>query len=54
MALRQWGRSADVAAISDNVVLDDAAADERAARERFWADVAALLKKVREAGKPAP
>ena len=45
-ALRHWQKDTDLAGIRDAAVLTKLPAEECAACERLWADVAALLKKV--------
>ena len=44
-AMRHWQRDSDVAGIRDAAALAKLPAEERAACEKLWADVAALLKK---------
>jgi hypothetical protein len=48
--LHYWQTDTDLAGVRDSAALAKLPADERAAWERLWADVAALLKK---AGAPA-
>jgi hypothetical protein len=43
--LRHWQKDSDLAGIRDVTTLAKLSAEERAAFEKFWADVAALLKK---------
>src|SRR5262249_35807501 len=43
-ALAQWQQDSNLAAIRDSAALADLPASERAACEKLWADVAALLK----------
>jgi tetratricopeptide (TPR) repeat protein len=50
-ALRRWQRDNDLAGIRDTAALAKLPAEERAACEKFWADVAALLKKAEEKPK---
>jgi hypothetical protein len=49
--LRHWQKDSDLAGIRDAAVLDKLLVEERAACERLWADVAALLKKAEEKAK---
>jgi tetratricopeptide (TPR) repeat protein len=55
-ALAHWQKDADLAGLRDKAALAKLPAEERAACERLWADVAALLKKAETAaqkeGKP--
>jgi tetratricopeptide (TPR) repeat protein len=44
-ALRHWHQDSDLVVIRDAAALAELAAEERAACEQLWADVAALLKK---------
>jgi hypothetical protein len=44
-AMRHWQRDSDVAGIRDAAALAKLPPEERAACEKLWADVAALLKK---------
>jgi hypothetical protein len=50
-ALRHWQKDPDVAGIRDQEALAKLPPEERAAYERLWADVAALLKKAEEERK---
>jgi Flp pilus assembly protein TadD len=50
-ALRHWQQDSDLAGIRDATALAKLPAEERAAYERLWADVAALLKKAGEETK---
>jgi hypothetical protein len=43
--LRHWQQDGDLAGLRDAAALAKLPAEERAACERLWADVAALLKK---------
>jgi hypothetical protein len=45
-ALGHWLKDADLAGLRDRAALDKLPAEERAACEKLWSDVAALLKKV--------
>jgi serine/threonine-protein kinase len=45
--LRHWRKDTDLAGIRDEAALAKLPADERAAWEKLWADVAALLKKAK-------
>jgi superkiller protein 3 len=49
--LRHWQKDTDLAAIRDQAALAKLPAEERAACERLWADVAALLQKAETATK---
>jgi len=49
-ALRHWQKDTDLSGLRDAAALAKLSADERAACEKLWADVAALLKKA-ELGK---
>jgi tetratricopeptide (TPR) repeat protein len=46
-ALRHWQKDSDLAGLRDQAALAKLPAEERAACERLWADVAALLKTVK-------
>jgi tetratricopeptide (TPR) repeat protein len=50
-ALRDWQQDSDLAGLRDAATLDKLPAEERAACEKLWADVAALLKKAGEETK---
>ena len=55
MKLRHWQKESDLTSIRDAAALPKLPAEERAACELLWADVAALLKKARapaQEGKP--
>jgi hypothetical protein len=43
--MQHWQKDSDLAGIRDEDALDKLSAEERAACEKLWADVAALLKK---------
>jgi hypothetical protein len=43
--VRHWQRDADLASVRDQAALARVPPEERAAWERLWADVAALLQK---------
>ena len=49
--MRHWQKDPDLAGIRDQEALAKLPPEERAAYERLWADVAALLKKVEEERK---
>jgi serine/threonine-protein kinase len=50
-AMRHWQQDTDLAGIRDQDALEKLPAEERAACERLWADVAALLKKAQSPAK---
>jgi hypothetical protein len=50
-ALAHWQKDSDLAGLRDKDALAKLPAEERAACERLWADVAALLKKAEEKAK---
>ena len=50
-ALSHWQEDSDLAGLRDAAALAKLPAEERAACERFWSDVAALLKKAEKPGK---
>ena len=50
-ALRHWQQDSDLAGLRDAAALAKLPAEERAACERLWADVAELLKRAEEMAK---
>ena len=44
--MKHWQQDSDLAGVRDAAALEKLPAEERAACEKLWADVAALLKKV--------
>jgi hypothetical protein len=50
-ALRQWQQNSDLVGLRDAAALAKLPAEERAACEKLWADVAALLTKAAEKSK---
>ena len=49
--MRHWEKDTDFAGLRDKAALDKLPAEERAACEKLWADVAVLLKKAKEKPK---